>query len=327
MRDADAIVVGGGPAGSTCARDLVRAGMSVIVLDKAAFPRTKLCAGWVTPEALADLELAPEDYPLRLNRFDRLHLHWKAVSLAPSSLQYSIRRFEFDDFLLEQSGAEVLRHTVHSVRESNGRYLLDDRFRCRFLIGAAGTSCPVYRSLFRERHPRPGGLQTATLEREFAYDWESPECHLWFFDDGLPGYAWYVPKENAYVNIGIGAMAGQLRQRDMRLKDAWRRFADKVGRLGLVDCDGVEPQGYSYFLRGPGGACRSGNAFLVGDSAGLATRDLCEGIGPAIRSARLAAEAIIDGTDYRLESVPHLSGGGWASRFLERRFAADGKAA
>ena len=57
MQKADAIVVGGGPAGSTCAWKLREAGLDVLVLDRATFPRTKLCAGWVTPEALQDLEL------------------------------------------------------------------------------------------------------------------------------------------------------------------------------------------------------------------------------------------------------------------------------
>ena len=57
MNIVDAVVVGGGPAGSTCAWKLREAGLDVVVLDRAAFPRTKLCAGWVTPEALADLEI------------------------------------------------------------------------------------------------------------------------------------------------------------------------------------------------------------------------------------------------------------------------------
>ena len=72
MRTADAIVVGGGPGGSTCARKLREAGLDVLVLDKATFPRTKLCAGWVTPEALRDLELDPGDYPYSLMTFDAL---------------------------------------------------------------------------------------------------------------------------------------------------------------------------------------------------------------------------------------------------------------
>jgi flavin-dependent dehydrogenase len=81
MQTADAIVVGGGPAGSTCAWKLCEAGFDVLVLDRAAFPRTKLCAGWVTPEAMQDLELDPGDYPHSIMTFEALHMHWKALSV------------------------------------------------------------------------------------------------------------------------------------------------------------------------------------------------------------------------------------------------------
>ena len=81
MQTADAIVVGGGPAGSSCAWKLREAGLDVIVLDRAKFPRCKLCAGWVTPEALSDLELDPRDYPLSLMTFDELHLNWRALTV------------------------------------------------------------------------------------------------------------------------------------------------------------------------------------------------------------------------------------------------------
>ena len=56
------LVVGGGPAGSSCAFALRRAGVSVAVLDKAHFPRDKVCAGWITPPVLHALEIEPEDY-------------------------------------------------------------------------------------------------------------------------------------------------------------------------------------------------------------------------------------------------------------------------
>ena len=60
MQQFDAIIVGGGPAGSSCASELVRAGMDVVVLDREAFPRSKLCAGWITPDVVRDLARAAE---------------------------------------------------------------------------------------------------------------------------------------------------------------------------------------------------------------------------------------------------------------------------
>jgi len=320
VQTADAIVVGGGPAGSTCAWKLREAGLDVVVLDRADFPRTKLCAGWVTPEAIHDLELDPHDYPHSFMTFDKLHLHWKVLAAKPRTQQHSIRRFEFDDFLLRRAGARVLRHKVRDIRHDNGDFIVDDEFRCRYLIGAGGTACPVYKALFQESSPRARELQTATYEQEFAYDWKDPACHLWFFDDGLPGYAWYVPKANGYINVGLGGMAEQLKHKDGHLRDYWRGFVTKLQKRGLVNYDYYEPKGYSYYLRGNVDAVRDSNAYIVGDAAGLATRDLCEGIGPAVRSGLLAAHSIVTGADYSLAGINMFSGGGIASKLLERQF-------
>ena len=73
--------------------------------------------------------------------------------------------------------------------------------------GAGGTRCPVHRAFFRELAPREEALQAAVLEEEFAYDWSDGTCRLWFFERGLPGYGWYVPKAGGHLNVGIGAMA------------------------------------------------------------------------------------------------------------------------
>jgi len=321
MRTTDAIVVGGGPAGSTCAWKLREAGVDVLVLDRAAFPRGKLCAGWVTPEAMHDLELAVADYPLGVVTFDRLQLHWKSLTLKPATRQYSVRRYEFDEFLLARSGAEVAQHKVSNIRQDGDDWIIDDEYRCRYLVGAGGTRCPVYRSLFHDLSPRNGALQTATWEQEFAYDWKDPDCHLWFFDGGLPGYSWYVPKANGYINVGLGGMAEPLKRRDGNLRDYWRQFTLKLGKLGLVEHGTDRPAGYSYFLRGDTAITRAGNAYIVGDAAGLATVDMCEGIGPAIRSGLLAAGAIVTGADYTLDSISRYSGTGFASKLLERQFA------
>jgi flavin-dependent dehydrogenase len=317
---ADAIVVGGGPAGSTCAWKLRDAGLNVMVLDRMSFPRTKLCAGWVTPEAVADLELDWRDYPLSIVTFDELQLHWKALSVKFKSRQYSIRRFEFDEFLLRRSGAEVVQHRVRNIRRDGADYVIDDQFRCKYLVGAGGTACPVYRSLFHELNPRSSVLQTATYEHEFSYDWEDARCHLWFFDDGLPGYAWYVPKANGFINVGLGGMAEKIKRKGGRVQDYWHKFVTRLKKRGLISYDNYHPTGYSYFLRGNVDVVNADNAYIVGDSVGLATRDMCEGIGPAIKSGLLAAQSITTGSDYSLEELQQLTGSGLASKTLERKF-------
>jgi flavin-dependent dehydrogenase len=320
MRLADVVVVGGGPAGSSCARELVSAGFDVVVLDRAAFPRTKLCAGWVTPRALADLELDPADYPHRFLTFDKLVLHWKQLRYSHASIQHSIRRYEFDDFLLRRSDAEVVEHKVREIEQDGLDYLIDGAFRCRYLVGAGGTSCPVYRTFFHDANPRARELQTATLELEYAFDWRSADCELWFFKDGLPGYAWYVPKKNGYLNVGIGGMAVRLKAGERQLSQYWDLFIRHLQDRRLIDNGPLEPKGYSYYVRGNVEVVRRDNAWIVGDAAGLATRDMCEGIGPAIQSGVRAAKSIAGSTEYSLRDLEPYSGTGMVSRLLERGF-------
>jgi flavin-dependent dehydrogenase len=57
METCDVLIAGGGPAGSTCAWRLQQAGLDVVVMDRATFPRDKVCAGWITPQVLADVGL------------------------------------------------------------------------------------------------------------------------------------------------------------------------------------------------------------------------------------------------------------------------------
>ncbi|MGB5648894.1 MAG: FAD-dependent oxidoreductase, partial [Sedimenticolaceae bacterium] len=99
MTKFDAIVVGGGPAGSSCAWQLRRRGVKTLILEKAGFPRLKLCAGWITPEVMDDLEMDLATYPYRFLTFDVTQIHLYGLTFTQRSPQHSIRRDEFDDWL------------------------------------------------------------------------------------------------------------------------------------------------------------------------------------------------------------------------------------
>jgi flavin-dependent dehydrogenase len=240
-------------------------------------------------------------------------------------VQHSIRRFEFDAWLLERSGAPVEQHNVRHIHPEPGGYRIDDAYRCRYLIGAGGTRCPVYRELFREVNPRASELQIVTLEHEIQYDWRDPDCHLWFFDNALPGYSWYVPKERGWLNVGIGAIAERMKRTGKDIREHWAHLATMLGER-LAPGAHFDPTGYSYYLRGRVDVVRRDNAFITGDAAGLATRDLGEGIGPAVRSGLRAAEAILEDAPYELEDVTGLSVSSIA-RSMVSRFLHVGRAA
>jgi flavin-dependent dehydrogenase len=165
MQEFEVAIVGGGPAGSTCAWRLRQAGIEVVVLDRESFPRTKLCAGWITPKVVADLELDIGAYPHSFMTFEHIDAHWWRTHVEFPCVQHSIRRWEFDQYLLERSGAPVHQHYVKHIHQESGAYVIDNKFRCRYLIGAAGTKCPVYREFFRDVNPRARALQTVTYEQ------------------------------------------------------------------------------------------------------------------------------------------------------------------
>jgi flavin-dependent dehydrogenase len=126
-----------------------------------------------------------------------------------------------------------------------------------------------------------------------------------------------VPKQNGWVNIGVGGMAERIKRSRRSIHDHWALLAAKLER-GLTRGAHFAPTGYSYYLRGRVDVVHLGNAFIAGDAAGLATRDMAEGIGPAVRSGLAAAESILTGAPYRLENITGASlGGGWASRLFD----------
>jgi len=300
----DVIVVGAGPGGSTTAWRLARSGVRTLVLDAATFPRVKICAGWVTAAALADAEIDPARYPRTIQPFDACALAFEGrthLTRWRSPASWGIVRREFDHWLLERAaacGAEVktgARATAVSA-DADGVTVETSigHFSAHVVVGAGGHRCPVARALgeiseceevvvAQESETR---LPEATRER-LAPFMAAPELYV---EPDLRGYGWWFPKGDV-LNIGIGitgATDGSLPRR----RDALVAALRSEGRLPHDIA--LEPfRGHAYVVRRQGPRRLAGERFcLVGDAAGLA-RDLSgEGIGPAIRSGRLAAEAV-----------------------------------
>lgn len=307
MIESDVIIIGGGPAGSTCAWYLQKHGVHAIVLDKAQFPRDKLCAGWITPRVFRILRLGEEGYPYTLTTFNRIEVSFFGISFPVRTTQHAIRRVEFDDWLLRRSGVPVHHHHAREISIRPGGFVIDSMFRCRFLVGAGGTNCPVYRTLFEPLAPRRPERLIVALEEEFPCERIDQICRLWFFENRLPGYAWYVPKGNEYVNVGIGAKFMSVRTRGINIRDHWHAFMEKLSRHSLISRHPGAPRGYAYYLNQPHLLSKKENAFVVGDSAGLASVDMGEGIGPAVESGILVARSIITGEPYRPGTIGRFS--------------------
>lgn len=307
MIQTDVIIVGGGPAGSACAWRLKQNNVNCLILDQYKFPRRKPCAGWITPEVVQDLEFNISDYPYSFTTYTSFQVSIGGFRLKLPAKQHAIRRYEFDDWLLHRADVPVHLHNVKTITQVTDGYEVDGEFFCKYLIGAGGTHCPVYQTLFQTASSRAKETLVVALEEEFPYAYTDERGWLWFRENHLPGYAWYVPKANGYVNVGVGGMAQLLKARGDTLKSHWNRLVEKLDQQGLVRGHIYKPNGHSYYMRQNHQELNRDNAFLVGDAAGLATLDMGEGIGPAIKSGLLAAEAIIHHTPYSVASIPKYS--------------------
>jgi flavin-dependent dehydrogenase len=312
----DAIIVGGGPSGSTCASVLVKSGLHTLLIDRVNFPRVKLCAGWLSPPIWGVLGISPDEYTHGLWRWKKVHLHFRGRKYIMPAEGYFIRRYEFDDFLLKRSKVETIEgyNVRHIEKDSGGYWLIDQNFRAKYLIGAGGTHCPVARSIF----PATGKLQCGTQEREFegnaeeiaaARAGEDGEPEILLHDD-MKGYSWNVPKGH-WLNVGTGTKIA----RDVL--PAWnkaRAFFEGDGTPGTIPLssrpmlDKMKGHGYCIFESNHLEHCQADNAFLIGDALGLAQPMTGEGILPSVISGKLFATAIAEGVPetyrQRLRSHP-----------------------
>ncbi len=293
----DALVVGGGPAGSTCARALRLAGWDVIVADAARFPRDKVCAGWLTPGVFTALELDPGEYRdsgltlQEITSFRTGIIGRRLIDTTyPRVVSYGIRRCEFDDFLLRRANVRVLEATpIDTLRRTQTTWIANDAVEATVLIGAGGHFCPV------AKHLR-GGADTArpvvAKEAEFLRETYAPDAAgdapSLFFCRDLDGYGWCVPK-GRYLNVGIG-------RRDNRDFSAHvRNFVAFLEERHLLKAGaGLRWRGHAYFAAGVGPRPLIGpGVALVGDAAGLAYPESGEGIRPSIESGGLAAATLV----------------------------------
>ena len=303
MDTCDVLIVGGGPAGSACAWALGRAGLDAVVLDRAAFPRDKVCAGWITPQVVDELELDTDEY--RKGRTFQAFTGFR-VGLVDGDrtvearygapVSYGIRRCEFDAYLLRRSGARLrLREPAASIARDNQHWIVNDSVRAPMLVGAGGHFCPVARTVNPEAARRQTQLVVAQ-EAEFELDpgdeaaapaaGEMPEL---YFCRELDGHGWRVRKGN-YVNVGIGRLECRL------LPPTVARFTAFLERTGRLPHHAGQPwHGHAYLVSAPVTRRTLGDGVLLaGDAAGLAWPQSGEGIRPAIQSGLFAAQTIVE---------------------------------
>jgi geranylgeranyl reductase family protein len=321
MDSCDVLIVGGGPAGSSCAWQLRHSGLDVVVLDEHVFPRNKICGGWITPAVLAELEIDPVEYGR--GRMLQAITAFRIGSIGGpvieneygSAVSYGIRRCEFDDYLLRRSGARlVLGAPLKALEHSGDCWIVNGKVAARMLVGAGGHFCPVAR-LTGAKSSRENAV--VAQEAEFEMDPQqragcrvSPEMPELYFCPDMKGYGWCFRKQN-FLNVGLGRLD---QHRLGEHVSGFVRFLKSTGRINFDITAAM--LGHAYLLYGS--STRNvvdDGLLLVGDAAGLAYAQSGEGIRPAIESGLLAADVIVSaqGNSLRKALEPYRS-------LLERRF-------
>ncbi|PWK59277.1 geranylgeranyl reductase family protein [Roseicyclus mahoneyensis] len=290
----DVVILGGGPAGSAAATTAARLGLRVVVIDKARFPRDKLCGGLFTGRARGEyvriFGCTPDPGLFEERRAISFHLGDRTLSrMEDVPPMYLTMRRSLDAHLLSlaaQAGAELRTGCrVADIDLAAERVVLEDgtTLAYRVLIGADGVTSAVARTLFgRPFDPKKIGF---ALEKEMPPQTDADVLRTVRVDFGAAewGYGWSFPKR-ASTTVGVGGLH--------RLNpDMKARLHDYAALLQQGDADGMK----GHFLpfgdhrRRPG----RGNVLLAGDAAGFVDPITGEGIGHALTSGRLAAEAAV----------------------------------
>ena len=310
----DVAVIGAGPAGTTAATTLARAGRGVVIFDRASFPRDKCCGDGLTTLALRELE--------QLGLEPRSVTSWKTVDevtvrgprgrevrypLPAGAGQYAAvaRRFDLDAALVDLSrhaGAAVVEGTALVAAEagpdgvdlsfSDGRVV-----HARNVIGADGMWSPLRKALGLAVDGYRGEWHAFRQYFSDVGPRAARELIVWFEPDLLPGYAWSFPLADGRANVGFGIQRGGVHE----VGTMKRLWDDLLGRPHIRAVLGPDAAPEAPHKAWPIPACvgrmplRGPHTMFVGDAAAVTDPMTGEGIGQALLTGRIAAEALLSG--------------------------------
>ena len=331
-RQADVVVVGAGPAGAATAYHLAQAGVDVLLLEKAAFPRDKVCGDGLTPRAVKqlvgmglDLD-APGWHKNRGLRIigagHRLELPWPELTSFPP-YGAARARGDLDELLArhaQKAGARLLERTsvTGPVLDAGGRVVgvtarpLDEdgrrageevTYRAPLVVACDGVSARLALALgLARREDRPMAVAVRAYYETPRHDdpWMESWLELWDGEPGrsnlLPGYGWIFGLGNGTANVGMGILDSSAAFRSVDYKQVLHSWLSHTpAEWGFTDDDNRVGRIASAAL--PMGFNRKPHytrgVLLVGDSGGMVNPFNGEGIDYALEAGHLAADTAL----------------------------------
>ncbi len=286
----DAIIVGAGPAGCSCAHELLKENKKVLIIDKANFPRHKPCAGGITMKALKELpinidHLIQHSSQKMMFRFDdnkKIELQNNTGSCV------MVIREDFDNYYFNETikmGADFKKiEKITSIQSLKDKVLINfdgEEYEALYLIGADGVNSTVRKLSSKLKFKNPVFAYEGLIDKNH----NNEEVTEFIFNKH--GYAWIFPKKD-HLNVGIGNLIDKGDGQKLKKLDLYN-FVQK--RFGTAELKNIT--GFPIGTEGLNHQTENNNIFLVGDAAGLAETLLGEGIYNAIISGKYAAKSII----------------------------------
>jgi len=299
------IIVGAGPAGSSCAWKLASSGVECVLVDGSVFPRNKVCGGAIGSKgaslligsgmlSLAEFETLVDCRHLTMACYWQYDLLRSFASAGPSIAL--VDRRSFDNALLEKAasaGADVITgDRVRIVENGIVETASGRRLRYGSLVGADGAASTVRRQVFG-RPRRRQGLGLEVFIPGHVRGQGTVSCIEIHFGLIPYGYGWIFPRKNDFC-IGLGSIDGRVDSSTVaeKLKEFILRYAggDHAELSGaVIPSLSLHP------------ALGKGRIYLAGDAAGLIDHVSGEGIGYAIESGLLVAEGIASGNRRKMQ--------------------------
>ena len=322
--EADVIVVGAGPAGATTAFYLAQSGLDVLLLEKARFPREKVCGDGLTPRAVKALvgmgiSVTEQDGWVRnkglrvIGAGKRLELPWPELASYPG---YGLvrTRHDLDETLArraQKAGARLLEgvtvtgpvldertgHITGVTARPTDNGGGERTYAARVVVAADGNSSRLSVAMgLRKRDDRPLGVAVRTYYKTPRHDDDYLESwlDLWDGDRLLPGYGWIFGMGDGTSNVGLGLLNTSAAFGNTDYHALLRQWLKGMpAEWGFTEENRTEP------IRGaalPMGFNRTPHYYqgllLVGDAGGMVNPFNGEGIAYAMESGEILARTI-----------------------------------